>query len=834
MSDQHIFTRYTPLNFFFLPYFVGRKWLVVSMMVLLLVPSSVMGITTEAGMKVEVEGTIQRLNYGVLFESKGSMYTSVETWPHTFEIPLPNLPNISNTEGICGTLKGTYCASIKTITGYVQGIQLETKEQLSNLFDFVHVNVPKINVRTRTQRSLLPFIGGLSKSLFGTATTADVKLLASHITALNRRTGKMLHVLEQHGRHLSSYMTMANRRMDNLKTGIVQNFHAINNLTKVFSVQLSSLDSHLFELSKVLYSQISKSTKLLNEFAKVQLAVQSLVQGKLSPILIPEPILKLAIKDITDILNKHYNKFSLIYTNTEHYYKRANFHFGRHGLNLYVTLRFPITAEKAPLQLYKVRSLPSPVNASSTHGTQILDLPDYFAVTSHQQYFLTLSKSDLTICRKHNMYLCPYNRMFQPITQKTCILSLFANNKDDISSLCNFRYLEDIIMPSIHELSSTYVLIYSSFNLAIDCQNKQEVNPGCNMCVLHLPCGCSITSQYWYYPPRLAECQGQQDHISTFHPINLALIQEFFNKSALLAISSETLFTKHVEVVLPSFNFYNHTMHDKITADQKFHLSMKKITKASKNDEKIFKSLAEPILDGQIDFQTSWPDTDSILLICTMAVTFLVGLLGIYAVFKTRKLATALLLLQQSSAVKSDEVPKFIYKTVTTPTSTSTFTDITDFITWEHLIVALLVITLILTVTNLALLTKRNARKKGMQVLLEITSGSNCVTVTLLTLPLCPSFYIITPPIMNSGFILSKFPGRTLYFDWSEFSVTNKISKCTIPIRNKTKLTWSARYMLSKILKEPHMAYILLEHNGTVMPLLQPDQADRFPYFNDL
>ena len=33
-------------------------------------------------------------------------------------------------------------------------------------------------------------------------------------------------------------------------------------------------------------------------------------------------------------------------------------------------------------------------------------------------------------------------------------------------------------------------------------------------------------------------------------------------------------------------------MHDKITADQKFHLSMKKITKASKNDEKIFKSLA--------------------------------------------------------------------------------------------------------------------------------------------------------------------------------------------------------------------------------------------------
>ena len=77
-----------------------------------------MGLTTEAGINVEVKGTIQRLNYGVFFKSEGSIHTLVEAWSHTFEIPLPNLTNISNKDGICGTLKGTYCESSNTITWY--------------------------------------------------------------------------------------------------------------------------------------------------------------------------------------------------------------------------------------------------------------------------------------------------------------------------------------------------------------------------------------------------------------------------------------------------------------------------------------------------------------------------------------------------------------------------------------------------------------------------------------------------------------------------------------------------------------------------------------------
>lgn len=51
---------------------------------------------------------------------------------------------------------------------------------------------------------------------------------------------------------------------------------------------------------------------------------------------------------------------------------------------------------------------------------------------------------------------------------------------------------------------------------------------------------------------------------------------------------------------IPKFTFFKHTIRDVLANDHKAHLNLKKIASAVKNDQKIFKSLAEPLLDGQI------------------------------------------------------------------------------------------------------------------------------------------------------------------------------------------------------------------------------------------
>ncbi|CAC5362566.1 unnamed protein product [Mytilus coruscus] len=102
-----------------------------------------------------------------------------------------------------------------------------THRTLMEIFDMVpetDLN-PKKNGKSR---ALLPFIGSLSKSFFGTATMDDVNLLANHINKLLKRDKQMSRALEQHGSHISSFMKVVNHRFDKLKKGMQLNHELIN------------------------------------------------------------------------------------------------------------------------------------------------------------------------------------------------------------------------------------------------------------------------------------------------------------------------------------------------------------------------------------------------------------------------------------------------------------------------------------------------------------------------------------------------------------------------------------------------------------------------------
>lgn len=69
----------------------------------------------------------------------------------------------------------------------------------------------KIEPRRKT-RSLLPFVGYLSKSLFVTATMDDV-----NINALTKTSNNIIYALQKHNEHMPSFVSTANKRMDYLQ-----------------------------------------------------------------------------------------------------------------------------------------------------------------------------------------------------------------------------------------------------------------------------------------------------------------------------------------------------------------------------------------------------------------------------------------------------------------------------------------------------------------------------------------------------------------------------------------------------------------------------------------
>ena len=513
-------------------------------------------------------------------------------------------------------------------------------------------------------------------------------------------------------------------------------------------------------------------------------------------------------------MSKSYSQFHLTHLNPSYYYSNGKFMYARNHSSLYVTLKFPLSSFSHPLELYKAISLPVPVQHNSTsslHATQLLTLPDYFAITPHHDLYVPLSSSDLINCQHDSIMLCDINLALRPITVPNCIMALFSNNRHQINNLCNFRFTQNLLKPNIIELTATSALVYNHKNLVLDCPEKKTIIPGCIFCIVNIPCRCSLSTAALYLSPRLVDCYNSSSSFTIVHPVNLALLQEFFDDSRLNSIFGDTKFPKPVNLSVPDFKFYNHSFSDIIANDHKMHLSLKKIAVAVKKDQKVFHNLAEPILDGLIGVPQTWPDFSAILGFSAIAISIFAIVLCIITFCKVKKLATSLLVLQQVQNAVSTTVPSFIFH-IDTPTTSSYSNFFTTEFSWIHASVIIGTIVFVLILIVLFLLLKYKSRKCTI-LALELTSGGKCVIVPIMNLSLCPSYYQLSKPHIRDV-SLGRLPSRSLIVTWSPFHIVDKRSKVSVPVPSTFGLNILNYLKCRQILLQPFSAYVVVIHNN--------------------
>ena len=94
----------------------------------------------------------------------------------------------------------------------------------------------------------------------------------------------------------------------------------------------------------------------------------------------------------------------------------------------------------------------------------------------------------------------------------------------------------------------------------------------------------------------------------------------------------------------------------------------------AKKDEVIFKSLSEPMLDGQIPIKkNNWPDLNVILIFICGGLVVTASFVILWMFFKIRSLAAPVVIFQQINQAKAfpTVLSSFIYKQVTEAASTS-------------------------------------------------------------------------------------------------------------------------------------------------------------------
>ena len=170
------------------------------------------------------------------------------------------------------------------------------------------------------------------------------------------------------------------------------------------------------------------------------------------------------------------------------------------------------------------------------HVTEIVNLPYGVAFRSTQKLeeYLILPSPPNT--HDEHFYLTHHKsqalRHFS--IHNTCISSLLQNNRVMINKLCQFQLRPNHLTPSITYLTQSTVLITNISSLTYICpsQNRTKVL-GCLQCQITIPCRCSIDTQHGIIPPRFTGCVNDQNPNTTYHTVNLAILQSFFTEQPL-------------------------------------------------------------------------------------------------------------------------------------------------------------------------------------------------------------------------------------------------------------------------------------------------------------
>ena len=137
----------------------------------------------------------------------------------------------------------------------------------------------------------------------------DVNILASHINEM--RTNGITKALEQHNKHLSSFISLTDKRMTNLMKGIKNNNNPITNLVSSINNKFQTFQHTVLNISSVILNQVDQTNILWGRLNRLGQAVQSLVQGRIIPHLISKQTLSHVLQTIKLCMRKHYSQFYL-------------------------------------------------------------------------------------------------------------------------------------------------------------------------------------------------------------------------------------------------------------------------------------------------------------------------------------------------------------------------------------------------------------------------------------------------------------------------------------------------------------------------------------------
>ena len=769
------------------------------------------------------EVLVQRLNYGILFEPTGHFKPINDYWVHTVALDLPVFPTKQDLPKPCtknGNVRPQTCKMFESAFQQSLFIRNDSEQKCYILIQKIREMIPQSKLTlsdSRSKRALLPFIGQLSKSIFGTATIKDVQFLAYHVAHTMAKTKKLGNAFKVQAEKLNSFMSIVDSRISGAVAEIQNNHRVISEMGNAVWVMENGLALST-RLSGQMARQVQKATDLTSMLNALLNDIGDLIKGKISPTLIAPTLMSQILSDVQRHLRMKYPNFHVSHAHTSHYYKRPLFLAARQGDSIIISLKIPITAFRTSFNAYHALSVPVPINSSTAHATQILDMPDIFAISHDGQYYTTMSNAQWENCHGKIDKYCPMDIAIYPRTRVTCALTIFLQQKELIPDFCNFRFVKNAVKSSIFQLTTNQIVISNTSHLTVNCPSSEKNITGCNYCVMTVPCGCTIQTESFYLPAMIHTCQNSSKTYTKLHPVNLALLQYFYEPKTHASILGNSLFDNTFDPQLPHIKISNKSYNKFVATDRNEHLNLKTIAEGIKKNEEIYENSADALFDFIPQNPQIWY-MGTIIMGGTSFVSFVCIGIALYITCKKVKVLSLVVLTLQ----KAQEAKALPYQTIpphfqsTSPSNRSTLATPTDVYSEMHVSTSAVVYA-ILAMLGLLICIKLfnwlNSRNSATSLCLEITNGKHCQEVTIQNLPLCPHYWNFgkNQTIKNIE-VQGSFKPK-LKIDWVDPFLVNSMTNQKLTVETEKYLTWWTAYALKMILKTPFCTFVILRHHG--------------------
>lgn len=777
----------------------------------------IISISGTSATKTE-DTVINRLNYGAWFEFSTRLITSEDNWYHTFSTKLPFFPRPKPLPNFCFNDTDELCTEITVLIRQIDRIRRDFGVFVNQATHRIEQTIPEFHLThsPRGTRSWFPLGATILQKVLGTARQKDLALVASHVETLESKTDILTNAFNKHVEQFSSSMQVLDLRLSGAIRGVHSNHEDIIRLKIEMTKEIKSLRHVLLQLQIISLEQQHLILNAERAFDALYAGLVMLVSGRLSPSVLSMDRIEAVANHINSALQSEHPGFHVEMSQLRNFYLNAELIVARRSHTLYLGLKYPITSPASTLKVFNLHTLPIPTKPGSTHATILNTDVEVFGLTSDQQHFAVIAKSDLEACQSNSFNFCPNQLPLTSTSANHCVKSLFFNDKVAIKNTCNFTFLFNTAPSQVLPLYDNKVVLYNIPQYTLQCPSQTHNRKGCAFCFVDIMCKCSFVSQNYFVPASLQKCgkiENKTSSSSHLFPINLAMLSHYFDDKALAHIQSDTLLDHPLEIITPDFNISNDTIDSVLVDDKASHMDLAKVVEKSKHDEIIFKSQTEALLHQHLpNMLSTFPTIMDILTIIATAMSGL-SLVGVFLLF--------------ARYAKADPLPPLTFNPYTTPRQSPIIpTADNDF--WVYIITdfASLFFIVILIITLIYLIIKKYhyTMRCNTTLFLELTDGTTCVTLPLLNLAHCPRFWHVKADSYLSDFKVNGFFVKTLTVDFHGLTLENVFSPQILTPPSSIPLSPITGIVVQRLLKRQFWAFLLLTHKSysnylTICPL---------------